>query len=284
MSHGWQSEATDGPTGGWGLFSFSLFLSLSLSIYLPTYLPIYVSIYLSIYLSIYPSIDPSIYPSIHPSIYLSIYLSYLSIHPSLIYLSIYLSMSLSLSPSNYLSIYLSMSLSLSISRARFLSHLITYLSIYLSVCLSIFGNSYHQKANETRPQTCSLSNTDSQQLSPAARGTWCSGITSAPHAEGPCRELSLGAQPYLLRHICSDMANPFEIFSPALARGHFVNLQQQRLSFMRQAPGWAFACVQQKHLTSASHGGRQFDPGQVYFSIAVPKVRSKVRPGGARRG
>ena len=124
-----------------------------------------------------------------------------------------------------------------------------------------FGNSYHQKANETRPQTCSLSNTDSQQLSPAAGGTWCSGITSAPHAEGPgcnpqsvhaCRELFIGAQPYLLRHICSDMANPFEIFSPALARGHFVNLQQQRLSFLRQAP-MNFACVQQKHLWSSGY-------------------------------
>ena len=38
-------------------------------------------------------------------------------------------------------------------------------------------------------------------------------------------------------------------------------------------------------MTSASHAeGRQFDPGQVYFlSIAVQKVRSKVRPGEARQ-
>ena len=91
-AHGWQSEATDGPKGGWGLLSFSLFLSLSLAIYLPTYL----SIYVSIYLSIDRSIDRSIYRSIDPSIYLPIYLS---IHPSI-------SVSLSLS-SNYLSIYLS---------------------------------------------------------------------------------------------------------------------------------------------------------------------------------
>ena len=32
-------------------------------------------------------------------------------------------------------------------------------------------------------------------------------------------------------------AKPCEIFTPALARGHFVNLQQQRLSFLRQAQG-----------------------------------------------
>ena len=53
--------------------------------------------------------------------------------------------------------------------------------------------------------------------------------------------------------ICSDMANPFEIFSPALARGHFVNLQQQRLSFLRQARPMSFACVQQKHLWSSGY-------------------------------
>ena len=46
VNQGWQSEATDGLKGGWGLFSFSLFLWLS------TYLPIYVCIYLSIYLSL----------------------------------------------------------------------------------------------------------------------------------------------------------------------------------------------------------------------------------------
>ena len=45
MNQGWQGEATDGPKGGWGLLSFSLFLSLSLTIYLPTYLSIDLSIY-----------------------------------------------------------------------------------------------------------------------------------------------------------------------------------------------------------------------------------------------
>ena len=58
LSHGWQSEATDGPTGRWGLLSFSLFLSLSFSFsdYLPTYLP---TLSLSVCLS-----NPSIYLSI----------------------------------------------------------------------------------------------------------------------------------------------------------------------------------------------------------------------------
>ena len=50
MSHGWQSEATDGPTGGWGLFSFSLSfcLFLWLSTCLPTYPPMHPSISLSL--------------------------------------------------------------------------------------------------------------------------------------------------------------------------------------------------------------------------------------------
>ena len=86
MNQGWQSEATDGPTGAWGLLSFSLFLSLARIAYLPTYLPIYLSVYLSnpiqsnpiqsnpilsYYLSIYLSISISL------SIYLSIYRSQL---------------------------------------------------------------------------------------------------------------------------------------------------------------------------------------------------------------
>ena len=157
MSHGWQSEATDGTTGGWGLFSFSHFLSLSLTIYLPTYLSIsiYLSVYLSTYLSIYLS-NPSnlsIYLTIYLSFYLS-YLIYLSISLS-IYLSIYLSLSLSLSiylsthRSIYLSIYLSVDLSiyLFIYQSTYLSiypsiypsiHPSIYLSISLSVCLSIY--------------------------------------------------------------------------------------------------------------------------------------------------
>ena len=147
MTHGWQSEATDEPTGGWGLFSFSLFLSLSLTIYLPNHLSIYVSIYLSICLSIYLSIYLSICLSINRSIYLSVCLSVcLSIDRSIdrsIGLSIYLSIYLTIYLSTYLSIYLSylsiLSIDLSIDLSIYLSF---YISIYLchslSVCLSIY--------------------------------------------------------------------------------------------------------------------------------------------------
>ena len=157
MNHGRQSESTDVPKGGWGLLSFSLFLSLSLSfslflslslslslsfslflslslsfslflslslnINLPTYRS-YLCIYLSIYLSIYWSIDLSIYLSIYPSIYLSISLFHL------ITLSIYLSICLSVRLAIYLPTYLCIYLSIDLS---------IYLSIYLSlpVCLSI---------------------------------------------------------------------------------------------------------------------------------------------------
>ena len=58
MSHGWQSETTDGPTGGWGPLFFSLFL-------LPTYLPIYLCVYLSIYLSVCLSLCLSVSLSIY---------------------------------------------------------------------------------------------------------------------------------------------------------------------------------------------------------------------------
>ena len=85
MNHGWQSESTDGPTGGWGLFSFSL--SFSFSDYLPTYPPIYLCVHLSLSLSL--SVYLSIYLSTCLSIFLSIYLS--------VCLSIYLSLSLCLS-------------------------------------------------------------------------------------------------------------------------------------------------------------------------------------------
>ena len=53
--------------------------------------------------------------------------------------------------------------------------------------------------------------------------------------------------------ICSDMANPFEIFSPALARGHFVNLQQQAVVILEASAPMSFACVQQKHLWSSRY-------------------------------
>ena len=55
VSHGRQSEDTDGSTRVSGLLSFCLFLALCLTNYLPTYLPIYVSSYLSNYHSSYLS-------------------------------------------------------------------------------------------------------------------------------------------------------------------------------------------------------------------------------------
>ena len=157
MNHGWQSEATDGAKGDWGLLSFSLFLSLSLIIDLSICLSIYLSIYLSIHLSIYVSFCLSIYLAIYLSVYLSIYLCiflsvYLSIYLCIflsIYLSVYLSICLSIYLSNCLSVYLSICLSvylsicLSIYLSIFLSiylsiYLSKYLSVYLSICLSVY--------------------------------------------------------------------------------------------------------------------------------------------------
>ena len=125
MNHGWQSEATDGPKGGWGLLSFSL--SRSFSDYLPTYLPIYVSIYRSIYLSL------SLF---HLITYISIYLyTYIPIYVST-YLPTYLSTYLPIYLSTYLPTYLSISISLSLS--------LICLSNYLSVCLSVYLQAWKQ--------------------------------------------------------------------------------------------------------------------------------------------
>ena len=57
----WMAEQSHWWTDGWGLFSFSLFLSLSLTIYIPTHLSIFVSIYLSVCLSVCLSIHPPVY-------------------------------------------------------------------------------------------------------------------------------------------------------------------------------------------------------------------------------
>ena len=111
MTHGWQSESSDGLKRDWSLSLFlSLLLSFSLFLWLSTYLPTDLSIYRSIYLS-HSSVCLSIYLSIHLSIYPSIHLStyppiHLSIYPS-IHLSIHLSIYLSVCLSVYLSIYLS---------------------------------------------------------------------------------------------------------------------------------------------------------------------------------
>ena len=126
MNHGWQSESTDGPKGGWGLLSFSLF-------HLITYLPIYLSnVYLSIYLTIYRSIDLSIYLSLfHLITYLSIYLS--------LYLSVFC-----------LSVCLSLSL---------------YLSVFcLSVCLSIYLQAWKRSCSARLPQFLHLTTSKTKQF------------------------------------------------------------------------------------------------------------------------
>ena len=88
-NHGWQSEHTDGSTGG---------LSICPSTYLSIYLAIQLSSHLAIYLSLYQSICPSIYLAIYISSSLALQLSS--------YLAIWLSVYLSIYPSVYPSIYL----------------------------------------------------------------------------------------------------------------------------------------------------------------------------------
>ena len=102
--HGWQSEPTDAPKGGWGSKSFfSLCYLLSVSLCYP---PLRLSISPSVYLSVHLSIHLSNYLSIYPSLYLALYLfAYLSTYvPTLhiclsLYLSICLSVYLSIHPS-----------------------------------------------------------------------------------------------------------------------------------------------------------------------------------------
>ena len=119
VNRGWQSEATDGLKGAWGLSSLSLSFSLFPSVSLSS--SDYLSAYLLIYLSTYLSVCLSVYVSPYLSVSLSTYLfSCLSI-PLSMYLSTYLSIYLSIYLSTYLPIYLS-----------------TYLPIYLSIYLSIY--------------------------------------------------------------------------------------------------------------------------------------------------
>ena len=110
MTHGWQSESTDGPTGGWGCRI----------IHLPNCLSIHPSILL-FSLLIYLSVNLSISLSFHPSAYLSIRLCS---RPSII-------LFLSMCPSVYLSLYFSLSRSV-----KFSVSLCVLLSVHLSSCLS----------------------------------------------------------------------------------------------------------------------------------------------------
>ena len=143
MTHGWQSEPTDGSKGGWGseslilslclLFvsvcnSFSLPIRLLVALSIPfsqallPFLLICVSISLSLYLSIHPSIGLSCCSSIYKCTYICIYSSvYVFIRRSVLlcYL-IYL----------ILSFLIDFMLSYLISSNLISSHLI-YLSVYL---------------------------------------------------------------------------------------------------------------------------------------------------------
>ena len=73
MNHGWQSEFTHGPKGGWGLLSFSLFLWQST--YLPTYLCIYLSIHLFLFLCLFLFVFLFLFLFLSLSLCLSVYLS-----------------------------------------------------------------------------------------------------------------------------------------------------------------------------------------------------------------
>ena len=102
MNHGWQSEATGGPKGGWGLLSFSLSFSLFLSLSLS------FSLFLSLSLSFPLFLSLSLSFSLFLSLSLTTYLPTDRPTDLSIYLSISLSISLSLSLiclSNYLSIF-----------------------------------------------------------------------------------------------------------------------------------------------------------------------------------
>ena len=74
MRHGWQSESTDGPKGGWSV-GLSICLSVCLSVYLHVYLFFCLCICLSIYLSVCLSVCLAVCLSVYLSICLSIYLS-----------------------------------------------------------------------------------------------------------------------------------------------------------------------------------------------------------------
>ena len=72
MNHGWQSESTDGPKGGWNVELF-IYPSIFLSIHPFACLPAYLSIHLSLSASINPSSCLSTYLSVYLPIHLSVF-------------------------------------------------------------------------------------------------------------------------------------------------------------------------------------------------------------------
>ena len=85
-NHGWQSQSTDGPPGGWNV-ELSICLSVYPSIHLSFLLSTDLSVCQPIHLPVFPSICLALYPSMQPSIH----------HPISVYVSICLSFSLLLS-------------------------------------------------------------------------------------------------------------------------------------------------------------------------------------------
>ena len=119
MNHGWQSESTDGPTGGWNV-KLSICLSVYPSIYLSFFSP-----YWSICLSTYPSLCLSIHLLSSLSVYAAVHTS--SYFCLCVHLSFFLSTSLFQDLSISLSLYLS----------------VVLWTIHLSSCLSVHPEAFH---------------------------------------------------------------------------------------------------------------------------------------------
>ena len=122
MNHGWQSESTDGPKGGWNA-ELSIYPSICLSICLSVYC---FFLYPCIYLSTYPSSCLTTYPL---SVYLPIHLS---VFPS-ICLALYLSTQPSINQTACL-----VCLSIFFLFFSFEIYPFPCLSVCLSTCLSVY--------------------------------------------------------------------------------------------------------------------------------------------------
>jgi len=132
VNHGWQSESTEGPTGGWNV-ELSICLSVYPSIYLSFFSPywsICLSTYPSLCLSIHLLSSLSVYAAVHPSSYFC-----LCVHLS-IFLSTPLFQDLSISLSLYLSVVLwtiHLSSCLSVHQFKYRNISSIYPALHLSI-------------------------------------------------------------------------------------------------------------------------------------------------------